>query len=63
MDINTATADQLQSLPGIGPTKAAAIVSDRDVNGPFTSCQDLSRVNGIGSATVASIADRCTTSK
>lgn len=63
IDINTASASALEGLPGIGPTKASAIVADREANGPFSSCQDLSRVNGIGSATVASIADRCAASK
>lgn len=62
IDINKAGAGELQSLPGIGPTKAAAIVADRDQNGPYTSCQDLTRVTGIGSATVSAIAEQCTAS-
>jgi competence protein ComEA len=59
-NINTASATELESLPGIGPTKAAAIVADRETNGPFASCQDLSRVTGVGPSTVANVADRCT---
>lgn len=61
VNINTADGTALQTLPGIGPTKAEAILADRDANGPFASCQDLSRVPGIGPATIANIADRCVT--
>lgn len=48
IDINHATAQQLDELPGIGPAKAAAIVADRETNGPFRSVDDLDRVKGIG---------------
>lgn len=61
VNINTASASDLETLPGIGATKAEAIVADREANGPFASCQDLSRVVGVGPATVANLADRCTT--
>jgi competence protein ComEA len=61
ININAADAGGLQSLPGIGPSKAAAIVADRTANGPFTSCSDLQRVRGVGPATVAGIATSCTT--
>ena len=61
ININTATAAQLETLPGIGPTKAASIVADRTANGPFASCADLSRVNGIGPATVANVSGLCST--
>ncbi|MBT3219305.1 MAG: ComEA family DNA-binding protein [Proteobacteria bacterium] len=61
MNVNTATLAELQNLPGIGATKATAIIDDRKANGPFASCQDLTRVTGIGPATVASIADLCST--
>lgn len=60
INVNTASASQLEALPGIGPSKAAAIVADREANGPFPSCDSLSRVRGIGSATVASLRDQCT---
>jgi competence protein ComEA len=50
VDLNTATADQLDALPGIGPATAAAIVRDRDAHGPFASVDDLARVRGIGPA-------------
>jgi competence protein ComEA len=59
VDINSATAAQLQTLPGIGATKAAAIIDDRTQNGPFASCDALTRVTGIGPATVANLAGRC----
>jgi competence protein ComEA len=50
VDINTATADQLDTLPGVGPATAAAIISDRKAHGPFRSVNDLGRVRGIGDA-------------
>lgn len=55
VNINTATAEQLEALPGIGPSKAAAIVKDRETNGPFGSVADLARVSGIGDQTVANL--------
>jgi competence protein ComEA len=61
VNLNTATASALESLPGIGPSKAAAIISDRQQNGPFGACGELQRVRGIGPATVANIAPRCIT--
>jgi competence protein ComEA len=50
VDLNTATAEQLDALPGIGPATAAAIIADRGANGPFRSVDDLGRVRGIGDA-------------
>ena len=61
VNINTATVDQLQTMPGIGATKAAAIIADRTQNGPFASCDDLDRVTGIGAATITNIGTMCTT--
>jgi competence protein ComEA len=53
LDINTATAEQFdQVLVGVGKAKAAAIVQDREKNGPFKSVDDLARVKGIGQATL-----------
>ena len=60
ININTASAGQLEGLPGIGPSKAAAIVTDRDTHGAYGSCDDLSRVRGIGAATVTSLRGSCT---
>jgi competence protein ComEA len=48
IDLNTADATQLDTLPGVGPSTAAKIVADRQANGPFKSCDDLGRVPGIG---------------
>jgi competence ComEA-like helix-hairpin-helix protein len=49
IDINRATADELTSLPGIGPALAARIVEARE-RAPFTSVEDLGRVRGVGPA-------------
>jgi len=61
VNVNTAAPSALEALPGIGPAKAAAIIADREANGPFASCSDLQRVRGIGPATVANIASNCAT--
>ncbi|BBZ43229.1 ComEA family DNA-binding protein [Mycobacterium parmense] len=50
LDLNTATAEQLDALPGVGPVTAAAIVSWRQANGRFTSVDQLGEVDGIGPA-------------
>ncbi|MFC0337005.1 competence protein ComEA [Kushneria avicenniae] len=57
VNINTATAAELTALPGIGEKKADAIVADREENGAYESADDLSRVSGIGSATVDQLRD------
>jgi competence protein ComEA len=48
--LNSASASQLDSLPGIGPARAAAIVRYRDVHGWFNAVADLGRVPGINPA-------------
>lgn len=48
VDLNAATAEQLDALPGVGPATAAKIVAERAANGPFHSVDDLQRVPGIG---------------
>src|SRR5438067_10409725 len=52
VNVNTATQAELESLNGIGPVKAKAIIDDRTKNGPFKSIDDLDRVKGIGKATI-----------
>ena len=55
LNVNTASAGELQSLPGIGKVKAAAIVAYRSDNGPFTQVDDLVHVKGIGPKTLAKL--------
>lgn len=57
LNLNTATLEELESLPGIGPSKAADILAYRDQHGPFTALEDLVNVPGIGEATVDSLRD------
>lgn len=47
VDLNTADAETLQTLPGIGPAKAAAIIAYRVEHGPFAALQDVANVPGI----------------
>jgi competence protein ComEA len=51
VNINSATKEQLESLDGIGPVKAQAIVDYRAKNGPFKSLDDVKKVTGVGDAT------------
>jgi competence protein ComEA len=60
ININTATAAQLDTLPGIGPTKAAAIVDYRTKNGAFTTIEDIQKVSGIGPVTFSNIKNSIT---
>ena len=55
LDLNSATIEELESLPGIGSKKAAAIVDYRETNGPFRMIDDLVLVNGIGEGILGSI--------
>ncbi|MBA2444867.1 MAG: ComEA family DNA-binding protein [Nocardioidaceae bacterium] len=52
VDLNTATAEQLDTLPGIGPVTAAAILAWRAENGAFSTVDELLEVSGIGDATL-----------
>ena len=47
IDINTATAEELTALPGLGPRKAAALVAYREAHGPFATLADAAAVKGI----------------
>ncbi|MFM2070712.1 MAG: putative competence protein ComEA [Actinomycetota bacterium] len=55
INLNTATADQLDALPGVGPSTAAAIVAHREAHGPFASVDGLDEVRGIGPAKLESL--------
>jgi len=60
VNINTASLSALQTLSGIGPVKAQAIISYREQHGPFQKIDDIKKVSGIGQATYDSIKDRIT---
>jgi competence protein ComEA len=60
VNINTATPEELETLPGIGPALAGRIVEHREVNGPFTSVEDITQVSGIGDLTFEKLKDRIT---
>ena len=61
VNINTADATTLDTLPGVGPSRAAAILAHRKKNGPFKTCESLIDIYGIGPKTVANIRPLCTT--
>jgi competence protein ComEA len=56
VDLNTATTVELEGLPEVGPVTAQAIVAWRDQHGGFTAVAELLEVDGIGDATLATIA-------
>lgn len=58
VNINTADQGTLETLPGIGPTKASAIITYRTTNGNFSSAEELTKVKGIGKKLVAKIQDQ-----
>ena len=60
IDINTANAQLLEQLPGIGPVLAERIVNYREANGPFRSIGELTRVEGIGQTKLEEILNMIT---
>ncbi len=61
VNINTATVEQLDTLPGIGPALAERIIQYRTENGPFEHIEDLMKVKGIGPAMFEKLKDKITT--
>lgn len=55
LDLNKASVEELDALPGVGPSRAQAIVDYRTQNGPFGSVEDLQKVKGIGDKTLAEL--------
>ncbi len=62
IDLNTASAQELEFLPGIGPVMAGRIVAHREVNGPFAAVDEVQDVPGIGPKTLESIRSLVTVS-
>lgn len=60
LDLNRATAAELEKLPGIGPVLAARIVAWRETHGPFKSVEDLLAIPGIGPKTLEGLRDKVT---
>lgn len=62
INLNTASAEELTSLPGIGEVLAARIIAYREEHGPFQTLDDIMQVSGIGSKVVEEIRDLATLS-
>jgi len=60
VNINTATAEELDTLPGVGPAIAQRIIDYRTANGPFQSVEDIKKVRGIGDATFEELKNKIT---
>lgn len=60
VNINTASAEELDTLPGVGPAIAQRIIDYRQANGPFAAIEQIMEVRGIGEATFAKLRDRIT---
>jgi competence ComEA-like helix-hairpin-helix protein len=58
VNINTATSEELQTLPGVGPKTAEKIIQYRQANGPFQKIEDIMKVKGIAQGKFAKIKDK-----
>jgi len=63
ININTATQSELETINGVGPSTASAIIEYRQANGKFKSTAELVNVKGIGDKKAAKMADHVTVSK
>ena len=62
VNINTASVEELDALPGIGPSKGSAVVEYREFNGPFQTIEEIMNVSGIAEATFADLEPHITVS-
>lgn len=60
ININTATQSELETLQGIGPAKAKAIIEYREEKGPFESKDDLVNVDGVGAGIIKQLREKIT---
>ncbi|WP_445490305.1 helix-hairpin-helix domain-containing protein [Niallia sp. 03133] len=60
VDLNSATPEDLETLPGIGPAKAEMIIEFRDSNGGFSTKEDLKKISGIGEKTFEKLSEYVT---
>jgi competence protein ComEA len=62
INLNTATAQELEALPGIGPSKSAQIIAYRQQKGPFKKIEEIQNISGFGPATFEKLKDLITVS-
>ena len=60
VNINTATVEELDALPLVGPARGSAIVEHREIHGPFQSIDDLEKVDGVGEETMSAVREMIT---
>jgi competence protein ComEA len=63
VDINSATAADLEKVPGLGPSLSRRIVEFRDKNGPYSTVEDLLKIQGIGEKSLSRFRDYLTANK
>jgi competence protein ComEA len=61
INLNTASAEELETLPGVGEVTASRIIAYREANGPYRSIDDLVHVQGISTRTINGLRDLVTT--